>query len=185
MKPKSRAIYFLTFTIVVWVDIFTRPQCRQIIVDSLKYCQQNKGLLLNAYVIMSNHIHLIAHTSLESKGMSAFIGDFKKFTARKLIEWTISSQVESRGLWMHDVFSSFGQKNSNNEIFQIWQRENHPFMLTYPKIAMQKLSYIHMNPVKAGIVDQPEEYLYCSARNYAGRRDVILEIEPLELVFTL
>jgi len=61
-------IYFLTFTIVGWADIFTRPECRQIIIDSLIHCKTSKGLLLYAYVIMSNHIHLIAATKESSEG---------------------------------------------------------------------------------------------------------------------
>jgi len=53
-------LYYLTFQIVGWVDIFTRQVYRDIAIESLKYCQQNKGLCIFAYVIMSNHIHLLA-----------------------------------------------------------------------------------------------------------------------------
>jgi len=70
------AIYFLTFTIVGWVDIFTRKECKDIIVDSLKYCNKNKGLSIHAYVIMSNHIHLIVSAREDSGGLSGIIRDF-------------------------------------------------------------------------------------------------------------
>ena len=70
------AIYFLTFTIVGWVDIFTRKECKDIIVDSLKYCNSNKGLSIHAYVIMSNHIHLIVSAREDSGGLSGIIRDF-------------------------------------------------------------------------------------------------------------
>jgi putative transposase len=54
------AVYFLTFTICGWVDVFIRKETKKIIIDSLKYCMKNKGLVLYAYVIMTNHIHIIA-----------------------------------------------------------------------------------------------------------------------------
>ena len=114
-----------------------------------------------------------------------FIRDFKKYTARQLINWFLTSKKESRKDWMTSVLSSYGQKNSNNEIFQVWRSDNHPIQILTPKFAIQKLGYIHMNPVKAGIVDKPEDYLYSSARNYAGRKDYIIEVEILDMIYTL
>jgi putative transposase len=83
------------------------------------------------------------------------------------------------------IFNAYGQKNSNNELFQVWQSDNRPMQITTSKFAMQKVAYIHLNPVKAGIVDNLEEYLYSSARNYAGRKDYLIEVELLDLLFTL
>jgi putative transposase len=57
-------VYFLTFQIVGWVDLFTLRDYRDVVIDSFKFCQQNKGLNLFAYVIMSNHIHLLAQSEL-------------------------------------------------------------------------------------------------------------------------
>lgn len=54
--------YFLTFQIVGWVDLFSRKVYRDIVIDYFKYCQKNKGLDLFAYIIMSNHIHLLARS---------------------------------------------------------------------------------------------------------------------------
>ncbi|MEN8122608.1 MAG: hypothetical protein ABFS35_19860 [Bacteroidota bacterium] len=53
---EKEGAYFLTFQIVGWVDIFTRKTYRDIAIESLIYCQKNKGLEVFAYVIMSNHI---------------------------------------------------------------------------------------------------------------------------------
>jgi putative transposase len=178
-------IYFLTFTVVGWADVFTRPQCRQIILDSFAYCKKHKGLILYGYVIMSNHIHLIAQTKPESKGMSAFIRDFKKHTANELIDWFQKSKKESRRKWMIPLFNAYGVENSNNKYFQVWKNDSMPKLVLTSKVAKQKLDYIHMNPVKAGIVDSPEEYLYSSARNYAGRKDYVIEVELLEMIYTL
>jgi len=178
-------IYFLTFTVVGWVDIFTRPECKNILIDSLNHCKTSKGLILYVYVIMSNHIHLIAQTKESSQGMSVFIRDFKKFTARQLINWFLTSNTESRSSWVLPLFQSHGQNNSNNDLFQVWQPDNRPMQICTSEFAIQKVGYIHLNPVRAGIVDNPEEYLYSSARNYANRKDFILEVELLDLLYTL
>jgi putative transposase len=77
--------YFLTFTIVDWVDIFTRISYKEIIINSLKHCQSKKGLTLYAYCIMTNHIHLIASAN-GNKKLFEIIRDFKKFTNRAIVE---------------------------------------------------------------------------------------------------
>jgi REP element-mobilizing transposase RayT len=75
------ATYFVTFTTVGWVDVFTRKELKEIIIESLKYCQKEKGLIIHAYVIMSNHLHLILRAKEGSAGLSAIIRDFKKYTS--------------------------------------------------------------------------------------------------------
>ena len=52
-------LYFVTLTIVGWIDIFTRRDYCDIIIENLKYCKEHKGLTIYAYVIMSNHMHMI------------------------------------------------------------------------------------------------------------------------------
>jgi putative transposase len=80
----QNAVYFLTFPVVDWVDIFTRPIYKTIIVDSLNYCIENKGLTVHAWCLMTNHLHLIAR-AIEGYRLSDIIRDFKKFTAKKII----------------------------------------------------------------------------------------------------
>ncbi len=169
----ENAPYFITMTVVAWVDVFTRKRYRDIIIDSLKYAQENKGLELYAYVIMSNHIHLMARTT-EPHSISDFIRDFKKFTNREIIKAIEDGlDVESRRNWLLNMFGFVGKNNSNNENYQFWQNDNHPLVLFKPEFIKQKFDYIHQNPVKAGIVDYPEEYIYSSARNYAERESII------------
>ena len=159
------ALYYLTIQVVDWVDIFTRPVYRDIVIDSLKYCQSQKGLQIFAYVIMSNHLHLIANHPNEK--LSDIIRDFKKFTSRSIIK-AIQEQNESRKEWMLDRFLFRGMQNSRNKEYQFWTHENHAMLLYSNSFIWQKVEYIHNNPVRAGIVEHPEDYLYSSARNYAG-----------------
>ncbi len=170
------AIYFITCTAVGWVDIFSRRQCKDIIVDSLKFCQLNKGLLLFAYVIMESHVHLVVSASLDSEGISAILRDFKRFTSSQILKWIYNNPKESRKDWMDVVFKYHGKFNSKNNVYQVWQQNNCPELCVWPKFTMQKINYIHNNPVKAGIVDRPEDYVYSSARAYAGLPQSKLEV---------
>ncbi len=170
------ATYFLTLTIVGWIDLFTRKQCAQLILDSFRYCQQKKGLILYAYVIMGSHLHILASAREGSSGLSAILRDFKSFTSKEIIKWITDNRKESRRHWLSRTFKLYGKYNSNNEVYQIWQQYNCPIQCITPSFTRQKLNYIHNNPVKAGIVDRAEEYRWSSARNYIGRNDVPLEV---------
>ena len=169
-------LYFLTFTVVGWVDLFTRKQCKDIIIDSFKYCQKHKGLELCAYVIMPSHVHLIARATETSDGLSAVVRDMKKYTSKQLIKWIKEPKVESRSDWLKVVFNYHARNNSNNQSFQIWKQDNQPKELLHPRFILQKLSYIHNNPVVDGIVDNPQDYVYSSARNYIGTLDVLIDV---------
>ncbi len=168
--------YFITMTLVGWIDLFSRKHCRDIMIDSFKYCVINKGLIIYAYVIMSSHIHMIVSASEESDGLSAIIRDLKKFTSKQLIKWTLESSQESRGDWLDVVFKYYGKFNKNNQTYQLWQQNNYPKLCVHRRFTKQKLIYIHENPVKAGIVENAEEYRYSSARNYTGIRDTELDV---------
>jgi REP element-mobilizing transposase RayT len=173
---EKEGTYFLTFQIVGWVDIFTRKIYRDIVIDNLKYCQQNKGLNIFAYVIMSNHIHLFVQS--EKGDLSGLIRDFKSYTSKKFIE-IIESNSESRSDWMKIVFEYYG-KFKNKQTYQIWTREDHAEHVYSQKFIEQKINYIHENPVRAGLVEKPEEYLYSSARNYADM-DAVIDIIKVDL----
>lgn len=170
----ENAPYFITMTVVGWVDVFTRKRYKDILIESLKYCQQNKGLELYAYVIMSNHIHMIARTS-EGNKITDFLRDFKKFTAKAIIE--AMDNKESRRNWLLNMFKYVGGKNRNNKEYQFWQNDNHPITLTTNEMVKQRFDYIHNNPVEEGWVEYPEDYLYSSARNYAGKEILLPVIE--------
>lgn len=176
----QHGLYFVTFTIVGWVDVFSRKECKQILIDALQYCISNKGLLLYAYVIMESHAHLIISASEDSQGLSAIIRDFKKHTSKAILKWVQNGGRESRKEWMLIVFRYHAKYNKRNREYQVWQQHNRPKELYYPKFTMQKIGYIHNNPVDAKIVDKPEEYLHSSARNYLDRTDYLLEVQLID-----
>ena len=167
--------YFLTFTIVNWVDLFTRQVYRDLFLDSLRYCQEKKGLIVYAWVIMSNHLHLVIST--DEGNLSGIIRDLKSFTSKSFID-AIKTENESRRNWLLKQFAFEASKHKRNKKFQIWTHHNHPIELISNKFIDQKINYIHENPVKAGIVDNAEDYKYSSARNYAGEKGLIEVVIP-------
>jgi len=167
---KQDAAYFMTFQVVNWVDIFTRKRYRDIIIENLKYCIANKGLTVYAYVIMSNHIHILA--SAEGKGLSEVVRSMKSFISKRLID-SIFSEPESRRDWMVDLFKQSAQSHKRNTNYQIWTHENHAVECYSPKFTWQRINYIHENPVRAGIVSLAEHYTFSSAIDYANRTGLI------------
>ena len=165
-------LHYVTFQIVRWIDIFTRQVYRDIVIDSLRFCQQNKGLEIYAFVIMSNHIHLLLRSDIGK--LSNTIKEFKSFTAKKILE-AVNMETESRREWMLNLFEFSAKQHKRNEKHQVWTHENHAEIVYSNQFMDSKINYIHENPIRAGIVEKEEDYLYSSARNYAGL-DGMLEV---------
>ena len=157
--------HFITFAVVEWVDALSRPGYKEVIIESLLYCQQAKGLILYSYVIMNNHVHLIAAAE-EGSNLPGIL------TSKVLLNAITSNVRESRRDWMMWISRSAGKRNSNNKNYQFWQQDNRPIQLSTNEMMDQRLEYVHNNPVKEGIV-------YSSAINYADGKGM-LEIEFLE-----
>ena len=171
-KIRNKAgIHFLTFAVVEWVDVFTRKLYKDILVDSLRYCQEKKGLILHSWNIMSNHVQLIA--SAENNDLSDILRDFKKFTSKQVIAAIKDNEKESRREWMLEIFRQQAAKNCHNTNYQLWRQDNQPKECFSPAFTVQKLNYIHNNPVVAGIVHKPEDYIYSSARSYCGKEGLL------------
>jgi REP element-mobilizing transposase RayT len=162
--------YFITCTVHQWVDVFTRPVYIDILLESLRYCQKNKGLLIYGWVVMSNHIHLIIGS--EKEKLSDIIRDFKKFTASKIIEAIEANDQESRKRWLLWLLKKEGR-------IWFWEEGYHGEEIRTKDFFDTKLKYIHLNPVRAGLVIKEEEYQYSSCADYYGVRKGLLELAPV------
>src|SRR5690606_38956630 len=140
--------------------------------ESFKYCQINKGLEIFAWVLMTNHFHLIASAKPGNK-LEHILRDLKKITSRRIIKAIIDNQQESRKEWMLSTFERYGKYNSNNTHYQFWQQDNHPLELWNQEVIKQKLDYIHQNPIKSGFVVETAHWKYSSAIDYAGGKGII------------
>ncbi|MNP97130.1 Transposase IS200 like protein [compost metagenome] len=168
--------HFITPTVVDWIDVFTRQCYRDIVIECLDYCIKNKGMILYGYVIMSNHIHLIIQS--ESGKLSDLIRDFKKFIAKNILE-KIQNGPESRREWMLQRFELATESHQRNKKFQFWQYGNHAEEIYSIEFMWSKLHYVHLNPVRAGLVAKASDYIYSSASNYMSDSG-LLEIEKVD-----
>jgi len=167
--------YFVTMTIVEWIDLFTRKEQRQLMIDSIRYCQQNKGLEIYAWCLMPSHLHIICKSAGENS-LSDILRDLKKFTAKAIIK-QINDYPESRKEWILSAFSKACEHLKRNQTYKVWQDGNHAEEISTNEFLWQKLAYVHNNPVEELIVAKPEDYYFSSARNYAGLEgslDVVL-----------
>ncbi|MBP6390571.1 MAG: transposase [Flavobacteriales bacterium] len=157
-----QGLYFVSFATVGWMDLFTRREYKDIIVDSLKHCQTEKGLLIYEWVIMTSHVHLLV-SSDGTSGLSDILRDLKKYTAKQLVKAIEQHPQESRREWLLKTFREAGEQNSNNTTYQVWQQNNQPLQLERTEEVERVTEYIRQNPVKEGFVAEAEDYLYSSA----------------------
>ena len=165
-------VYFVTDTVVDWVDIFTRPIYRHIIIESLEYCQKEKGLIIYAWVLMTNHMHMIAGSHGENK-IPDILRDFKKFTSKKILQTLLVESGESRRNWMLNRFEQAGKNDKKITNYKFWQEGNDAQEIYLNDYFKQKLNYIHYNPVKAEFVNLEEDYRYSSAIDWAGGKGLL------------
>ncbi len=166
-------ICFVTSTVIEWLPVFTTLKYCDIIIDWLKFCQQNRGLKLFAFFILDNHIHLVATAEEFSKVNTSL----KKYTARQIIDELKKDNKD----WLLTELSFYKKKYKTKSDYQVWQEGSHPQLISSDRMLIQKIEYIHNNPVKRGLVDKPGHWRYSSARNYFLGDHSLIQIEKLPI----
>jgi len=156
----------LTFTVKNWYYVLDRHNRWNIIANSLKYFQENKGLKLYGFVFMINHLHLIVF----SKDTIGFVRDFKKFVAREILKNIRQTEPNALKLFkvqVRDTEPIIGDDRptvgSAEPKYEFWHKTNMPEMITSEKFFLQKLNYIHENPLKRNYVIKQENWYWSSA----------------------
>ncbi len=158
-------VYFVSFAVQGWVDVFSRSEYKNILVENLEYCQKHKGLEIFAWCIMTNHVHLIIRAK-EGHLLQNILRDYKKFTSKAIIKAITKNYRESRKEWLLDQFKT-------PEGYRFWRTDNRPIELWSNTVIDQKLNYIHQNPVVEGLVFRAEDYMFSSAADYAGEKGLL------------
>ena len=174
---KKNTSYYLTLTVVGWVDVFTRQSHKDALIESLRYCIKNKGLNVYAYCLMTNHLHMVVNCN-EPFQLKDVIRDFKRHTVKTIINQIIN-KPESRREWMLREFAEAGDKNARNKTYKFWKSGNHAIELFTEKFVWEKINYIHNNPVKEKFVKNPQQWLYSSASNYWFGKGLLEEVQCL------
>src|SRR5208283_6108947 len=157
--------HFLTMTVVAWVPLFANPEIVSIIIKSLRFIQRERGLTLYAYVIMEHHLHMIASAPELAKTLK----EFKSFTARKIIDYL----EERSSILLLKELKKAKLPHKKESDHQLWQEGNHPEEIYSEQMLIQKIEYIHTNPVRRGYVEEAKHWRYSSARNYEGREGLL------------
>ena len=165
-------LYFISFAVVGWLDVFTRNEYRDLFLESVVFCQKEKGLEIHAWCIMTSHIHLVFR-SVNGQKPELLIGDLKRFTSKSLVQAITENPRESRKEFLLDFFKKEASKSSNVNGHQFWRHDNKPIELWSNRVIKQKIDYVHQNPVESGLVYKAEDYIYSSARDYAGEKGLL------------
>ncbi|WP_390453866.1 REP-associated tyrosine transposase [Chryseobacterium sp. Alg-005] len=168
-------LYFISFAVVGWLDVFIRNEYKDLLLESLRFCQKKKGLEIHAWCIMSSHVHLVFR-SVEGRKPELLIGDLKRFTSKAIIKSIKENPKESRKEFLLDFFRKEGEKSSNVIQYQFWRHDNKPIELWSNRIINQKINYVHQNPVEAGLVFRAEDYKYSSAIDYSDEKGLLDDI---------
>jgi REP element-mobilizing transposase RayT len=162
---ESEYPYFLTDTVVAWLPVFSQPPFAEIVLDSWRFLQRERGVCIFGYVILENHLHWIA----SAENLAERVGQFKSYTARRIID-----ELQRRGpTTLLGELRYFKLRHKTDQRFQLWQEGSHPQQIQNEEIMRQKLEYIHTNPLRRGYVEEPVHWRYSSARNYAGMTELL------------
>ena len=179
MTPLTTTLYFTTSTVIDWVDIFSRPSYRHVVVESLDYCQRQKGLRIYAWVLMTNHLHMVVSAE-GTQTVGDILRDFKKFTNKKILKALEEDEHESRRVWMLDRFRFAGANDRRITNYRFWQEGNHVEEIYTAEFLWQKVNYIHQNPVRAEIVTRAEDIPGAKRPSYS----IVYDTEDLTQFFT-
>jgi putative transposase len=152
--------HFFTCSVVNWLPLFSNPKLAQILLNSLAFLQQQQRLTVHGYVIMETHLHLIASAA----DLSREVARFKSFTARSMLDWL----QEQRSLYWLQQLKIQKLAHKTGQTYQVWQEGSHPQAIASEAMLIQKLEYMHNNPVRRGYIDDPAHWRYSSYRDYAG-----------------
>lgn len=147
----------------------------QVVTQSLRYCHDNKGLRVNAYVIMPTHLHAIVfHPGNDTELLSSDLDDFRRFTGRALLDLADSN--------MPAAFSQvFRNAAGPDQARRFWQPTRHPVAIQSQNFWRSKVDYLHANPCRKGLVLYPEDWRYSSARYYGGAGNAVDDVVVTDL----
>jgi len=157
--------HFLTNTVVAWLPVFSYPDYANIILDSWRFLQKERSIVILAWVIMENHLHWIA----TGPNLAKRVGEFKSYTAKMILE---KIKQNNASILLQEL-EYYKLRHRVDQTYQLWQEGSHPKVIEADDVCWQKVEYTHNNPLRRGFVEHPEHWRYSSARNYLGMPGLI------------
>ncbi len=161
--------HFITSSIIKWTKIFTTEKYINILVEAIKYNQENKEFEIFAYVIMKDHFHLICR----AEKLKNIVSSIKSYSAKMIIK-QLKEDGKTRTL---KIFEENKIPGKTDRQYQVWQEGYHPQVIVGDSMFLQKMNYIHFNPVRAGYADDIFEWKYSSARECFGEGEGVIRID--------
>jgi REP element-mobilizing transposase RayT len=161
--------HFITSTTVAWLPVFTTARRCDILLDSLAYCREHKALKLYAWVVLDNHFHAI----VSAVDLPQVVADLKRHTTKRIL----AQLEEERAEWLLNQLAYQRAKHKSESTPQLWQEGYHPQSIPTDAIMLQKLEYVHMNPVHRGLVAAPEHWRYSSAHEWLPGAMPLLRVD--------
>ena len=165
-------LYFITFTVQKWIPVFTSEKYFEILMEKFRYSQREKDLKIYSYVILDNHFHSI----VSGNNLRHTIASVKSFTAKTVIDLLKTDNKD----WLLNQLQYYKLKHKTKSDHQLWQEGFHPQVIYSDEVFRQKAEYIHYNPVRRGLVTEPEHWRYSSAATYTLGVKGELEIDMLQ-----
>jgi hypothetical protein len=160
-KVHPKGLYFVALTVVGGIDVFTRYEYCDLLVDNINYCIEHKRLLVYEYAIMPSQLCMIVGVAEGS--LPKVLRDFKSYSARNLLRAIAEHPQEGRKEWLLRLFQFFAHRYQHNAEHHFWQFGNH-------MVDLEKSAIKHLPPpsaldklMKTRMVEGPEHYVYCSA----------------------
>ena len=160
-------VLYITIVTKNRLQVFQTDKMRELLCRAIDEARKSAGFLLFAYVIMLDHVHLLTSRPSTTSNLLRVI---KGITARRIIDYLkVNSYESSLAKLRH-------QERNRKYKYSLWQTEKNVLPVFSEGMFVEKVNYIHCNPVRAGLVDQAADYRWSSARVWRGRP---LEDEPL------
>jgi len=158
------AVFFVTFSIVEWLPVFVSAEACRFVVDSLNFCHRDKGLRINAYVIMPTHFHAIVfHETFQAAPLENVLTEFRKFTGRKICDYCSRKMPAA-------FLETFRNAAGDDRTHRCWQPTRHPVQIESEAFWQTKFDYLHENPYRKGLVIRPEHWRFSSASYWIGEK---------------
>lgn len=134
-------LYFISFAVVGWLDVFIRNEYKDLFLDSMRFFHKEKGLEIHAWCLMTSHVHLVFR-SIKGQKPELLIGDLKRFTSKTIVKAIQENPGESRKEFLLEIFKKEALKSSNVSNYQFWRHDNKPIELWSTHVIKQKIAYV-------------------------------------------
>ena len=162
-KIQPKGLYFVTLTVVGGIDVFTRCEYCDLLVDNLNYCIDNKRLRVYEYAILPSHLYMIADVEQGKGNLPKVLRDLKSMSAKQILRAISEHPEEIRKEWLMRLFHFFANRYQHDSEHHFWQFGNQPVdlekFIKKDKPVPSPLDKL----LEANFVDDPEHYAYCSA----------------------